>query len=158
MYSSDQDYSNLPYRLLIRARTQSQFEKAVITIASRIVTTAVSQGVAKKFKTPALQAIKSVSLRAGNGGKAPSPSNVVSALQMCAELDDWCGTPWPRKPFPWPWPWPWPEPDPHPDPWFEMGMFDVAAMKAVVGLTKLVPEVGQELLDLSQNVLKELGG
>jgi hypothetical protein len=31
-------------------------------------------------------------------------------------VDDWCGTPWPRK---WPWPWPGPRPDegPSPDPW-----------------------------------------
>jgi len=31
-------------------------------------------------------------------------------------IEDWCGTPWPRK---WPWPWPGPRPDegPHPDPW-----------------------------------------
>ena len=26
-------------------------------------------------------------------------------------IDDWCGTPWPRK-----WPWPWPGPGPDPDP------------------------------------------
>jgi hypothetical protein len=31
-------------------------------------------------------------------------------------VDDWCGTPWPRK---WPWPWPGPrgKEGPHPDPW-----------------------------------------
>ena len=31
-------------------------------------------------------------------------------------VDDWCGTPWPRK---WPWPWPGPRPDGGtvPDPW-----------------------------------------
>jgi hypothetical protein len=34
-------------------------------------------------------------------------------------IDDWCGTPWPRK---WPWPWPGPRPGtaaggPSPDPW-----------------------------------------
>jgi hypothetical protein len=34
-------------------------------------------------------------------------------------IDDWCGTPWPRK---WPWPWPGPRPGteaegPQPDPW-----------------------------------------
>ena len=34
-------------------------------------------------------------------------------------IDDWCGTPWPRK---WPWPWPGPRPEtepegPQPEPW-----------------------------------------
>lgn len=156
MYSSDQVFSNAPYRLLIRARTQAQFEQAVIVIASRVATTAVSPGVAKKFKTAATHAVNTVSLREGNGGRAPSPTNVVSALQMLTDLDDWCGTPWPHKPFPWP--WPWSKPDPHPDPWFEMGMFDVIALKTVAGLTKLVPEAGKELYDLSQVALKELGG
>lgn len=31
-------------------------------------------------------------------------------------IDDWCGTPWPRK-WPWPWPGPRPQEGPHPDPW-----------------------------------------
>lgn len=30
-------------------------------------------------------------------------------------IDDWCGTPWPRK-----WPWPGPASGPHPDPWHEV--------------------------------------
>ncbi|WP_430296557.1 hypothetical protein [Sinomonas sp. B1-1] len=31
-------------------------------------------------------------------------------------VEDWCGTPWPRR---WPWPWPGPRPDegPFPEPW-----------------------------------------
>jgi hypothetical protein len=39
-------------------------------------------------------------------------------------VEDWCGTPWPRK---WPWPWPGPRPDegPQPDPW------DVATGRAI---------------------------
>lgn len=36
---------------------------------------------------------------------------------MVSELiDDWCGTPWPRK-WPFPWPGPGPTDGPHPDPW-----------------------------------------
>jgi hypothetical protein len=43
-----------------------------------------------------------------------SSSGLVSEV-----IDDWCGTPWPRK---WPWPWPGPRPEtdiegPHPEPW-----------------------------------------
>ena len=40
-----------------------------------------------------------------------------SSEKFVSELiDDWCGTPWPRK---WPWPWPGPrsEEGPHPEPW-----------------------------------------
>lgn len=39
------------------------------------------------------------------------------AVRLVSEfVDDWCGTPWPRK---WPFPWPGPRPDegPQPDPW-----------------------------------------
>jgi len=31
-------------------------------------------------------------------------------------IDDWCGTPWPRR-FPFPWPGPHPNEGPQPDPW-----------------------------------------
>jgi hypothetical protein len=53
--------------------------------------------------------------REGNAG-------LVSEL-----VDDWCGTPWPRR---WPWPWPGPRPDddgrgPQPDPW------DIATARAI---------------------------
>jgi len=42
-------------------------------------------------------------------------------------IDDWCGTPWPRK-FPWPWPGPRPDEGPQPDPW------DIRAARAVGAL------------------------
>jgi hypothetical protein len=38
-------------------------------------------------------------------------------------IDDWCGTPWPRK-----WPVPWPGPGPQPDPWDAM---DVQAARVI---------------------------
>ena len=42
-----------------------------------------------------------------------------SAAFVSEIIEDWCGTPWPRK---WPWPWPGPRPGteaegPSPDPW-----------------------------------------
>jgi hypothetical protein len=42
-------------------------------------------------------------------------------------IDDWCGTPWPRK-----WPLPWPGPDPDPKPWWET--VDVAAGRLVASV------------------------
>lgn len=42
-------------------------------------------------------------------------------------VDEWCGTPWPRRwPLPFPWPGPWP---PEPDPWWE----DAVATGRLVG-------------------------
>ncbi|WP_255768593.1 hypothetical protein [Pseudarthrobacter sulfonivorans] len=40
-------------------------------------------------------------------------------IRMVREvIDDWCGTPWPRKwPFPWPGPGPGPTDGPQPEPW-----------------------------------------
>ena len=39
-----------------------------------------------------------------------------SARMVSELIEDWCGTPWPRK-WPFPWPGPGPMDGPHPDPW-----------------------------------------
>ena len=54
-------------------------------------------------------------------------ANEERSIGLVSELiDDWCGTPWPRK---WPWPWPGPRPGgregPQPDPW------DIATARVV---------------------------
>jgi hypothetical protein len=162
VFSPDQDYSHEPYQLLIRARTQAQLERAIIIIASRIAAKAVSIRVSEKLAPVAAKTVARVALSAseatGRIGRAPSATRVVSALQLVADFDDWCGTPW-RKPWPWPWPGPWQEvKDPHPDPWRESGLFDVAVLKVVIGLAKLTPEVGGELAETSQGLLKEMVG
>ena len=162
MFSPDQDYSHEPYQLLIRARTQAQLERAIIIIASRIAAKAVSTRVSEKLAPVAAKTAARVALSAseatGRIGRAPSATRVVSALQLVADFDDWCGTPW-RRPWPWPWPGPWQEvKEPHPDPWRESGLFDVAVLKVVIGLAKLTPEVGGELAETSQGLLKEMVG
>jgi hypothetical protein len=49
-----------------------------------------------------------------------SEAQGISSSAFVSEIiDDWCGTPWPRK---WPWPWPGPRPGtegegPRPEPW-----------------------------------------
>lgn len=50
---------------------------------------------------------------------ASAAQGTSSAAFVSEVIDDWCGTPWPRK---WPWPWPGPRPGtegegPEPDPW-----------------------------------------
>ena len=50
---------------------------------------------------------------------ASEAQGTSSAAFVSEVIDDWCGTPWPRK---WPWPWPGPRPGtegegPQPDPW-----------------------------------------
>jgi hypothetical protein len=162
MFSPDQDYSHEPYQLLIRARTHAQLERAIIIIASHIAEKAVSTRISEKLAPVAAKTAARVALSAseatGRIGRAPSATSVVSALQLVADFDDWCGTPW-RKHWPWPWPGPWQEvKEPHPDPWRESGLFDAAVLKTVIGLAKLTPEVGIELAETSQSLLKEMVG
>ena len=150
------DYSDYPERFLIRARTQSQFERAIIIIASHIAATAVSARVSEKLVKVAKKSMVGVTLRDSKVESAPSAANLVSALQLIADFDDWCGTR-PRRPWPWPWPGPWQE-KPQPDPWINSGMIDAAALKTIIGLSKLVPEFGSELQDISKDFLKEMAG
>ncbi len=53
-------------------------------------------------------------------------------------IDDWCGTPWPRK---WPWPWPGPRPDegPFPDPW----VLDTARVVGAVVFTSVASRLAE---------------
>lgn len=151
MFSPDQDYKNSSYQLLIRARTQAQFEKAILAIVSRIAATAASPSASEKLTPSIAQAVSSITLRTSGEGRAPSASNVVSALRILADFDDWwCGTP----PRPWPWPW-WTESSkPSPDPWGNFGYLDMAALKAITNLAKLVtPEVGKDLAETSQSMM-----
>ena len=55
-----------------------------------------------------------VRLAVASEAQGASSSAFVSEI-----INDWCGTPWPRK---WPWPWPGPRPEteaegPSPEPW-----------------------------------------
>lgn len=56
-------------------------------------------------------------------------------------IDDWCGTPWPRK---WPWPWPGPRPveGPHPEPW----LIDAARISGAVVFASYGTRLGKGAL------------
>jgi hypothetical protein len=158
MLSDDQNPSDYPYQLLIRARTQTQFEQAIIVITSRIAATALSKSVSEKLIPVTVKTVNSVTLRETVSNRAPAATSMISALQMLADFDD-CGTPWPfhRWPhWPWPWPWPWQDGKPSPDPWANAGLFDAAALKTINGLALLVPQVGKELAETCQALLKGL--
>ena len=152
MFSPDQDYSDAPYRLLIRARTQAELERAIIIVATHIAATAGSKHVSEKLAPVAAKTASSIVLSQslGRSHKAINSGDVVSALKLVTDFDDWCGTPWH-----WPWPWPGPDPGPDPRPWRESGLFDVAVLEAVKGLAQLVPDVAADLLGTSDALLKE---
>lgn len=49
---------------------------------------------------------------------AEASGNEGASQMVITAVDDWCGTPHPRRPIPWPhrWPFPFPKPDPEPEP------------------------------------------
>lgn len=153
MYAPDQDYQNAPYRLLIRARSQAQFEQAVLAIVNRIAATAVSVRVAEKLAPAMTNTVAGVILRKSSAVQALPASSVMTALHALSDYDDWCGTPWPR---PWPWPWPWPE-KPQPDPWRDLGYLDMIGLKTINSLARLITtEVGKKLVESSQSLMEDL--
>jgi hypothetical protein len=71
-----------------------------------------------------------------------------SASEFISELvDEWCGTPWPRK-FPFPWPGPRPNEGPLPDPWVvQTGRMVGALVFASVGSRLADGELARSFLD-----------
>lgn len=71
-----------------------------------------------------------------------------SASDLVRELvDEWCGTPWPRK-FPWPWPGPRPNEAPVPDPWIvSTGRMVAALVFAQVGSRLSDGDLAKSLMD-----------
>ncbi len=70
-----------------------------------------------------------------------------------AEIEDWCGTGWPRwwpKPRR-PWPWPWPDPDPRS--WDEASMFLGAAVAAARMIDQFEDGTMQEILGAATDQL-----
>lgn len=159
----DEMPTDAPYRLLIRARTELEFDRAVLSIAVAIARTITAADVAEKLG-PALT--RSLAATAVSAERAPSAralpaAKVVAAMKAVAFWEDgWCGTPprpWPWPPR-WPWPWPWPPfPDPSPDPWREIDILRIPALTAIVELAKLT-ELGGPIVEIGQEMLKEQMG
>jgi hypothetical protein len=67
-------------------------------------------------------------------------------------VDDWCGTPWPRK-WPWPWPGPRPEEGPRPEPWdVQVGRVVGAAVLASAGSRLGQTELAKAFLDGAESL------
>lgn len=72
-------------------------------------------------------------------------------------IDDWCGTPWPRK---WPWPWPGPHPidGPSPEPWLIGDARVVGAIVfASIGARLGEGELGSVLLAGAEQLVEAAG-
>jgi hypothetical protein len=98
---------NVPWPLLIRARFQFEVDAVVASTLVRNVARLVPDAVGREFAAVAVKAV--ASSREVNGRKKISTRSATMGAMM--ELDDWCGTRWPR------WPGPRPKDDnPIPDP------------------------------------------
>jgi len=173
-FSIDQDYNGYPYKVLIRARTQAQFERVVAILACEISVMAVSTMVSKALAPVATQTIAqaTISERNKEEGQEVSANQVMSALSVLADFDEYCG----NGIFPWRWPIPhfkqefrpepvpWiqkPSPDPwkpDPTPWIDSGLLDVVVLNVVKDLAQMVPESCGALAEASHSLLKKLAG
>ena len=154
MYTFDQCYNNVPYELLIRARTQVQFDRAIFAISSHIAATVLSAQVSEKLAPVIRKTIANITLKdESEASRGLSATSIVAALHALADFDDYCGTPWrwwwprpPRRPEP---------PEPWPIDWREFGYFDIVALKTINSLASLIKgEVGQEVVNVSQSLIE----
>lgn len=79
-----------------------------------------------------------------------------AAARLARLVDEWCGTPWPRKwPIPFPWPFPWP---PEPDPWWDAavqaGRVAAAVHFATMGERLRDSELGPAFTDAAGRLLE----
>jgi hypothetical protein len=159
MWSNDQDMPRGPWQLIIRARTESELDRAIIIIGGRIAATVSSPRLAKEL---APLVARSVARAAGTRQDPASPGvsaeRVVSALAALADYEDICPTPYT-----------FPHPHPHgagvnvviegigPDPlrWDES--VDAVALAATRRLAAL-SEQGQEVAEAAGSLLKQVAG
>ncbi len=160
MYSIDQDIPSGVWQLIIRARTESELDRAIIIVGGRIAATVSSHRLANELAPVAARAVARV-VRTAEGAPAASSSistdRVVGVLQLIADYEDRCPTPYLV---------PWRRPHgpgvhivdpeglgPDPLPWDES--FNAVALATVTGLAALT-EQGKELAQLSGQLLGRL--
>lgn len=156
MWSSGQDMPRGPWQLIIRARTESEFDRAIIIVSGRIAATVASHRLAKELGTVAARSVARAAAGTGQGHASAgvSAERVVSALAALADYEDICPTPYV---FPWR--------HPHgpgvtvegagPDPLFWDESFDAVALAATRRLAAL-SEQGQELAESASHLLDRL--
>ena len=159
MWSSDQDMPRGPWQLIIRARTESELDRAIIIVSGRIAATVSSPRLAKELGPVVAH---SVARAAGGTGTEPGSSGVsadkvVSALAALADYEDICPTPYR---FPWQRPH---VPGPHiaegagpdPSPWDES--FAAVALATTQRLAALTSQ-GKGLAQAAGGILDRLAG
>jgi hypothetical protein len=84
---------NVPWQLLIRARTASEIDAVVSSMVVARISEVASLDVARLVAGAATRA-------AGASQEKATPAQMVAALSAAADFDEWyCGTPYPRH---WP--------------------------------------------------------
>jgi hypothetical protein len=157
MLSIDQDVTREAWQFIIRARTETELDRAIIIVSGRIAATVSSPRLAKEL---APVVARSVARAAGAPGQDPAPSGVssekvVRALAALADYEDIC-------PSPYRFPWQGPHvPGPHhsdgpdPLPWDES--LDVVALATTQRLAALSSQ-GKGLAEAAGSMLERLAG
>ena len=160
MWSSDQDMPHGPWQLIIRARTESELDRAIIIVSGRIAATVASPRLAKELGSVVTRSVARAAAGTGHDPASPgvSAERVVSALAVLADYEDICPTPYV---------FPWRHPHgpgvnvvvhglgPDPLPWDES--FDAVALAATRRLAAL-SEQGKELAELAGALLEQIAG
>jgi len=157
MWSIDQDMPHGPWPLIIHARTEYEFERAVVLISGRIAGTVASPRLSEKLEPVVAHAVAHAA--AGLGQQPTSTGvpaeKVVSALAVLADYEDMCPTPY-FFPFQGPHvPGPHHTEGPDPSPWRES--YDAVALAATQRLAGLSKQ-GQGLSEAAGALLKQLAG
>lgn len=143
MWSSDQDMPRGPWQLIIRARSESELDRAIIIVSGRIAATVASPRLADELGPVAARAVARAAAGTGQdpASTGVSPERVVSALAALADYEDICPTPYV---FPFKHPHgPGPRGEgsgPDPIPWDES--FDAVALAATQRLAGLSKQGG----------------
>jgi len=96
MWSSDQDMPRGPWQLIIRARTESELDRAIIIVGGRIAATVASPELAEELGPVVARSVARAAGGATQGSSSPAVSadKVVRALAALADYEDICPTPY----------------------------------------------------------------
>jgi hypothetical protein len=146
-----------PWQLIIRARTESELDRAIIIVSGRIAATVGSPRLSRELEPVVAHAVADSVASIGQRSAATgvSADKVVSALAVLADYEDICPTPY-IFPFQGPHvPGPHHTEGPDPMPWRES--FDAAALAATQQLAALTTQ-GQGVAEAAGSLLKQIAG
>jgi len=153
----DQDVAHEAWQFIIRARTETELDRAIIIVSGRIAATVASPHLAKEIGPVVARSVARAAAAPGQGEAASGVSSekVVRALEVLADYEDIC-------PSPYRFPWQGPHaPGPHhsegpdPMPWYES--VDVVALATTQRLAALSSQ-GKGLAEAAGSLLERLAG